>query len=198
MVVINLASRLEEMIRLVDTAAFPGQPLKVVVVDTLPGSGEPQFGLGYIPEHPDQSFYFIFKKGLEQYFAAGKDFSIHTMLEMEALARAFESKAVYQTEEEILLAASIHEVRHRVQFTCKVPLFDGKITSQVLRCQYWTEVQARHYQSDSKGAYEFDAKFFEQYGAQELRQKRLLLNAEDLGKLLHMTAEQFLEREHKM
>ena len=194
----NLAARLEQMIRLVDLAAFPDKPLRIFVSCEPPPVGHPQLGLAHVKENPDQSFYFILTNGLEQHFQQGREFCIHFMLEREALARAFQKGAVYYTEEETLLAVSVHEVRHRVQFLAKATLFDASHTGRVLRCKYWTEKQAAHYKHDPNGAVEFDAKFFEQYVAQELRQGRCKLNAEDIGKLLHMNVEQFLEREKKI
>ena len=184
------------MIHLVDSAVFPEELFQVFIVNESPPIGNPQFGFAYNATRPDRSFYLIYAHGLKEYLEAGKDFDIHCMLELETLTREYQKGIIHRfTEEEFLLGASVHEVRHRMQFCSGVQLFDPSHTFQISRCQFWTNVQAKAYENDPNGSYEFDAKFFEHYAAHEFKQDRLKLNREDLRNLINMTVEQFLERE---
>lgn len=185
------------MISMIDSAVFPDQAFKIWLVDEPPPVGKPQFSFAYNVKDPGESFYLVYA-GLMRYFEAGRASSIHAMLEPEALIRAQGKDVLQFTNDEIFLGAALHEVRHRMQYCLNIPMFNERHTSQVLRCRFWGEVQAKHYRNIPGGDQEFDAKFFECYGAHELRQGRLKLNPKDLGNLMRMTVEEFLEKEKRI
>ncbi len=193
----SLERQFAGQISMADTGVFPQQPCKILVVNEPPSAGKPQFAFAYDTVNQDNSFYVVYS-GLLGYFEAGKPFATHAMLEPDALFRAQQKGVLAFTNPEIFLGAAIHEVRHRVQCCLKVPLFNQTHTDQVLRCRFWGQVQGKHYKSVPDGDREFDAKFFECYAAHEYRQGRLKINEQDLGNLLRMTVEQFLERESKL
>ncbi len=194
----SFAKQFAIMISMIDAAVFRQQALEVLIANGPPPLGRSQFGFSYDSANPTKSYYLIYSVGLLNYFEAGKPFAYHVMLEPDALARGWQKGLLAFTKQEMFLGAALHEVRHRVQFCLNVPLFNRSHTDKVLRCRYWGEIQDKHYKNITDGNLEFDAKFFECYGAHEFRQGRLKINKDDLGNLLCMTSEQFLEKEIKL
>ena len=194
----DTAYKLKKAFELVDQSAFPQKPLQVVMIPSIPEPGQPQFGFANVVD-ANEGAYFLYIGGLEQYIAAGREFCIHTMLESDdpMFDPMYRKGFAYFTEEETLMAVSCHEVRHRVQFHLRVELLNRGHTDQIPRCRQWGELQDRHYKNVSGGNLEFDAKFFEFYGANELRRNRFD-DIEKIGRVLRMGPQQVLTRERKM
>ncbi len=190
----DIAVKLKEMLELVDSSAFPEKAFLAMIDGGYPHLGQPQLGFASVVEYLDKGFYFIFSGGLQQYFELGKECQFHGMIEPDDPMHG--KGAVYWSEQELLMAVAVHEVRHRVQLHLKVPLISKFYTDKIERCRRWGELQDRHYKNIPGGDQEFDAKFFEFYGANEVRRTRLE-TPEQIKNLLHMTPHQILAREKK-
>ena len=189
----DIAVRFKEILEFIDSSAFPEKPLPVVLAQTY---GQVQFGLAHRPHDPARDFYQIHTLGLEDYFEAGKkEHCFHVMLDADDRRWVHENRTLLPyTDEEILKSSAIHEVRHRLQYHLGIPLFTPSEISKVERCVLWSNAQANHYRNVPNGDRELDAKFFESYGAYEIRRGRLIC-AEDVKRLLFMTPQEFIDRE---
>jgi len=201
----DLVQRLKEAVELVDSAVFPENPLPVVIVSSPQLPGHPQFALVRDTGGNRNLAYVVYSHGIDEYFQESRARNLRS-IEIAKTHNLFAilgpddiglQEIMPYDESETILAAAFHEVRHRVQFELGIELINEGHTNQIERCRRWGQAQAKHYKNDPDGAIEFDAKFFECYGAFELRKGHLQTTPKQLKDFLFMTPYWLIKKEKK-
>ena len=197
----DVATVLKNLIAFVDSAAFPNDPLPIIVSDTYRAKSTPNVAL---TTHNDGTSslwrpisYLIHSQGLYDYCLEGTQVSFHHMRDTNDIY--YDEKGRCYSLQEACISAALHEVRHRVQFGLRIPLVDSTITSQAPRWKAWGNAQKIHLEKRVRPTEEFDAIFVDTLGTYEFRRGRLS-SKDHVGSFIRMTPTEFLawERARKI
>jgi hypothetical protein len=162
-----MARKLARIIKKVDKIAFPDNPIKKIkIIHRSRRKNEKGTCLNYVREEEGDSlvgeYYELFVPDLREAIEQQKKEKIHLLLVKKKKGKWI--NILFCTEEEIILAMAVHEVRHRLQRLFHVRLFSIKNGKQIPSLKNLINLLERNFGielPETSYAKEFDVKVIE-------------------------------------